>query len=66
MSASKFRSIEEIQRDFAQLNVDFKTDMEILTNLMSRYKQHDLSIDDKLNVLNDLEYLLHQVCYYDN
>jgi len=50
------------------LNVDVKTDLEILNETLLRYRHgEDLSVQERLVILSDLEYYLHQVtltvCY---
>ena len=42
------------------LNLNMKTDFEILNELIAKYNNtNDLS--EKLNILNDIEYYVHQV-----
>lgn len=57
-----FRSYETLKKDFEALNLTVKTDLELLNELLNRFKS---SGDDQilLNILTDLEYLVHQ---YDN
>lgn len=38
-----------------------KTDLELLTQTLERYREQDLSLERRLAVLTDLEYYLHQV-----
>jgi len=58
----KFRSIDEIRKEFEGLNVDMKTDLEILDETLQRYRHSDdLSPSERLAILSDLEYYLHQV-----
>ena len=53
--------MEELKKEFAKMNVSIKTDLEILTELVDKYKQPDLSEDQIRTILKDLEYYLHQV-----
>ena len=53
--------MEELKKEFADMNVVIKTDLEILTELVDKYKQPDLSEDQIRTILKDLEYYLHQV-----
>ncbi|KAL0275318.1 UNVERIFIED_CONTAM: hypothetical protein PYX00_003206 [Menopon gallinae] len=73
-SSNKFRSYEELKKDFVDLNVQVKTDIEILTNLVENFKKFGLTKSDVqyseetedeeiLTTLVDLEYLVHQ---FDN
>lgn len=43
------------------MNMDIKTDAEIIENLFDRFKHPDTPRDDLLTILTDLEYYLHQV-----
>ncbi|XP_042223048.1 nucleotide exchange factor SIL1-like isoform X2 [Homarus americanus] len=56
----KFRSYGELKRDFKELNIAVETDSEIMTKLMKQYRDSD---DDRVTILEDLEYLVHQ---FDN
>lgn len=61
-SDGQFRSIDEIRREFESLNVDMKTDLEILNEILLRYRRtEDLSPQERLAILSDLEYYLHQI-----
>lgn len=61
-AGQKFRSIEEIRQEFESLNVDMKTDLEILDETLQRYRQtEELSNQERLAILSNLEYYLHQV-----
>ncbi|XP_076372663.1 sil1 nucleotide exchange factor isoform X1 [Tachypleus tridentatus] len=53
-----FRSIETLKEEFAALNINMKTDTEILIELLDRYKKANNR--EKLGILQDLEYLVHQ------
>ena len=57
----KFRDIEELKKEFSEMNAVMKTDVEILKDLLEKYKQPDLSEDQIRPILTDLEYYLHQV-----
>ena len=59
---TKHRSIDELKKEFAEMNAVFKSDLEILEELLEKYKQPDLSEDHLRTILADLEYYLHQVC----
>ena len=59
---SKFRSMDELKKEFAEMNAVMKSDLEILQELLEKYKQPDLSEDHLRTILADLEYYLHQVC----
>ncbi|KAK3590234.1 hypothetical protein CHS0354_041301 [Potamilus streckersoni] len=57
----KFRSYKELKEDFIKLNMDIKTDGEIVTEMVKQLNNSDLATKDKLRVLSELEYLLHQI-----
>lgn len=66
----KYRSYEELKKEFGSLNISVKTDMEILHDLFLKAK---LFLDSKdsqnsnneegeiVSILQDLEYLVHQI-----
>jgi nucleotide exchange factor SIL1 len=57
-----FRSYETLKKDFEALELTVKTDLELLNELLKRFKSD--GDDQKLfNILTDLEYLVHQ---FDN
>lgn len=58
----KFRSYKELKKDFDELNLAVETDLEILTRLVDQYRT-SYSDDDRVRILEDLEYLVHQ---FDN
>jgi nucleotide exchange factor SIL1 len=57
-----FRSYETLRKDFEALDLTVKTDLELLNELLMRFKSGG---DDQelLNILTDLEYMVHQ---FDN
>ncbi|XP_064107773.1 nucleotide exchange factor SIL1-like isoform X2 [Macrobrachium nipponense] len=61
-SRKKFRSYEDLKKDFDEINISMETDNEILTRVINQYQKSD-SDDQKVILLEDLEYLVHQ---FDN
>ena len=57
----KFRPLEDLRKDFDKLNLNVKTELEILTELMAEYKDPNLSEQRHLHILMELEYYVHQV-----
>ncbi|XP_071441826.1 nucleotide exchange factor SIL1 [Hetaerina americana] len=55
----KFRSYEEIKKEFENLKMSIKTDSEIISELRERYKVASQA-KEIVNILTDLDYLLHQ------
>lgn len=74
-SGQKYRTYEELKKDMVDLNLQVKTDIEILTNLVENFKKFVVNKSDlryseetdddeeMLSTLVDLEYLVHQ---FDN
>ncbi|XP_046382806.1 nucleotide exchange factor SIL1 [Ischnura elegans] len=54
-----FRSYEELKKEFKDLKLSIKTDSEIISELWERFKEVTQS-KEIVNILTDLEYLLHQ------
>ncbi|XP_029439563.1 nucleotide exchange factor SIL1 isoform X2 [Rhinatrema bivittatum] len=57
----KFRPIDELKKEFEELNMQIETDFEIMTKLISKFNSSNSSLDEKAAALNDLEYYVHQV-----
>lgn len=70
-AASKYRSYDELKKEFAALNLTMKTDLEIMTGLFESYEkllimyskvsEPSLVVESMVTVLTDLEYLVHQI-----
>lgn len=58
---AKFRKYEELKEDFEALNMGIKTDLEIVTELVEKFKDENTDVLQKLQVLAELEYYLHQI-----
>lgn len=58
---NRFKSMDEIMDEFAKMNMGMKTDLEIVTGLVKRYKVKDILADERVRILTDLEYYLHQI-----
>ncbi|KAL3318727.1 nucleotide exchange factor sil1 [Cichlidogyrus casuarinus] len=56
----EFRSYEDLKKDYETLRNGFKTEQDLLFELIDRYNVTE-NIDDKTTILQDLAYLLHQV-----
>ncbi|XP_046567188.1 LOW QUALITY PROTEIN: nucleotide exchange factor SIL1-like [Haliotis rubra] len=57
----KFRSYNDLKKDFEEMNIAMKTDGEIISDLLERFKKVGSDTDAKLNVLTELEYHLHKI-----
>ncbi|CAF4001022.1 unnamed protein product [Rotaria magnacalcarata] len=58
----RFRSYDELKKEFESLNMKIQTDQEILVTLIDQLNKTD-NDDNTKTILTDLEYYLHQ---YDN
>lgn len=57
---SRFRPLEELKQDMAQLDLLVETDVQILRRLLDQFNS-TRSTDDRLHILHELEYMVHQV-----
>lgn len=59
----KFRSYDKLKEEMENLNLNIKTDYEILKELTSKLNQSGSQLEraQKLNILKDLEFYVHQV-----
>ncbi|XP_037657426.1 nucleotide exchange factor SIL1 isoform X2 [Choloepus didactylus] len=56
-----FRPIEELKKDFDELNVVIETDMQIMVRLINKFNSSTSSLEEKIAALFDLEYYVHQM-----
>ncbi|XP_060152256.1 nucleotide exchange factor SIL1 isoform X1 [Globicephala melas] len=56
-----FRPIEELKKDFEELNVVIETDMQIMVRLINKFNSSNSSLEEKIAALFDLEYYVHQM-----
>ncbi|XP_055980451.1 nucleotide exchange factor SIL1 isoform X2 [Sorex fumeus] len=56
-----FRPIEELKKDFAELNVVIETDMQIMVRLINKFNSSSSTLEEKVAALFDLEYYVHQM-----
>ncbi|KAM6924028.1 nucleotide exchange factor SIL1 [Xenentodon cancila] len=59
--ASKYRPLEELKRDMAQLELLVETDVQIIRRLLDQFNGSDTTTEQRLSILLELEYLVHQV-----
>lgn len=57
----KFRSYEKLKEELKEMHVSIKTDGEIVTGLVTELSKEGANETDRITVLQDLEYYLHQV-----
>uniref|UniRef100_A0A9L0SSH0 Nucleotide exchange factor SIL1 n=1 Tax=Equus caballus TaxID=9796 RepID=A0A9L0SSH0_HORSE len=56
-----FRPIEELKKDFEELNVVIESDMQIMVRLINKFNSSSSSLEEKIAALFDLEYYVHQM-----
>lgn len=59
--ASHFRPLEELKKDMAQLDLLVETDFQIMRRLLDQYNSSNSTTQQRLSILLELEYLVHQV-----
>ena len=59
-SENKYRSYEDLKKDLEALNMNVKTDAEILLELIAKYNKSEMRAE-KLLILTDFEMLVHQI-----
>lgn len=56
-----FRPIEELKKEFDELNVVLESDMQIMVRLINKFNSSNSSLEEKVAALFDLEYYVHQM-----
>ncbi|CAO2593677.1 Nucleotide exchange factor SIL1, partial [Lemmus lemmus] len=56
-----FRPIEELKKEFDELNVVLESDMQIMVRLINKFNSSSSSLEEKVAALLDLEYYVHQM-----
>uniref|UniRef100_A0A3Q3GN24 Nucleotide exchange factor SIL1 n=1 Tax=Labrus bergylta TaxID=56723 RepID=A0A3Q3GN24_9LABR len=59
--ASKYRTLEELKKDMAQLELLVETDGQIMKRLLEQFNSSNSTTEQRLTILQELEYLVHQV-----
>ncbi|KAM3612736.1 uncharacterized protein V6R79_013584 [Siganus canaliculatus] len=59
--ASKFRPMDELKRDMAQLDLLVETDVQVMKRLLEQFSNSTTTTEQRLSILLELEYLVHQV-----
>ena len=57
----KFRSLDELKKDFAEMDLNMETDVEIMRRLVEKFQQEGASVEEQEAALYDLEFYAHQV-----
>lgn len=59
--ASRFRPLEELKKDMAELDLLVETDVLIMRRLLDQFNSSSTTTEQRLGILQELEYLVHQV-----
>ncbi|XP_047440932.1 nucleotide exchange factor SIL1 isoform X2 [Mugil cephalus] len=59
--ASKYRPLEELKKDMAQLDLVVETDVQIMRRLVDQFRSSNTTTEQRRSILLELEYLVHQV-----
>ncbi|KAK5622434.1 hypothetical protein CRENBAI_003703 [Crenichthys baileyi] len=59
--ASRFRPLEELKKDMAELDLLVETDVQIMRRLLDQFNSSNTTTEQRLSILQELEYLVHQV-----
>ncbi|XP_033949523.1 nucleotide exchange factor SIL1 isoform X1 [Pseudochaenichthys georgianus] len=59
--ASRFRPMEELKREMAELDLLVQTDDQIMRRLLEQFNSSSSTTEQRLSILLELEYLVHQV-----
>lgn len=57
----RFRPLEELKRDLAELDMLVETDVQIMHRLIAQFNSSSATVAKRVKVLLELEYLVHQV-----
>ncbi len=60
-SENGYRSYTELKEELAKTNLRMKTDNEVIKEIFSEYQMHNCTEERKLQILEELEYYVHQV-----
>uniref|UniRef100_A0A8C7VAI6 Nucleotide exchange factor SIL1 n=1 Tax=Oryzias sinensis TaxID=183150 RepID=A0A8C7VAI6_9TELE len=59
--ASRFRPLEELKKDMAELDLLVESDVQIMRRLLDQLNSTNTTTEQRLSILLELEYLVHQV-----
>jgi nucleotide exchange factor SIL1 len=60
---ARYRDIDQLKKDFDAINLNIKSNSDIMIELFEQLKNSSLSKEDKITVLNEIEYHVH---FFDN
>ena len=58
---AKFRPLEELKKDLAEMDMRVETDVDIMRRLITKFNSSNATVEERVKALLDLEYLVHQV-----
>ncbi|XP_054879319.1 nucleotide exchange factor SIL1 isoform X1 [Poeciliopsis prolifica] len=58
---SGFRPLDELKKDMADLDLLVETDVQIMRRLLDQFNSSNSTVEQRLSILQELEYLVHQV-----
>ncbi|XP_062380065.1 nucleotide exchange factor SIL1 [Sardina pilchardus] len=58
---AKFRPLDELKRDLAELEMHMETDVQIMRRLIAQFNSSNATAEQRVKALLELEYLVHQV-----
>ncbi|KAM8973577.1 nucleotide exchange factor SIL1 [Pelodytes ibericus] len=57
----RFRTIENIKKEFRELNINVETELDIMIKIINKFNNSRSTTTEKVEALYDLEYYVHQV-----
>jgi len=62
INGTRYRSYDQLKQELESIQMNFKTDLEIIQDLIKELKfNKDIDVNRKIVILQDLEYYLHQI-----
>ncbi|PWA32495.1 hypothetical protein CCH79_00016670, partial [Gambusia affinis] len=58
---SRFRPLDELKKDMADLDLLVETDVQIMRRLLDQFNSSSSTLEQRLSILQELEYMVHQV-----
>ncbi|XP_076148383.1 nucleotide exchange factor SIL1 [Alosa pseudoharengus] len=58
---AKFRPLDELKRDLAELEMLVETDVQIMRRFITQFNSSNATVEQRVKALLELEYLVHQV-----
>ena len=55
--------MDELKEEMKKMDIDVKSDIQIIRSLWDKYNMPGASEEERIHILGELEYYLHQVSY---